>query len=121
MSTDGIVAVKWRIDEGRLEMTWTERGGPLCVEPPRNGFGTLMVQRMLADQFVESSSSNTSRKAWYSDSSYLRPIFVRSQSNRTKTRRAKADTAHVILRNFSVAISSSWTENLSPRSFIDAS
>jgi len=54
LSTDGIVTIKWRIDgehtEGSLEMTWTETGGPLCVEPSRKGFGTLMVQRMLADQ-----------------------------------------------------------------------
>lgn len=45
---EGRIEIRWRIDgEGRLRLTWTERGGP-PVEPPREdggGFGSRMLDR----------------------------------------------------------------------------
>ena len=44
----GIVDIAWRIDAGRFRLTWTERGGPVVASPERNGFGSRMIERVLA-------------------------------------------------------------------------
>lgn len=44
---DGRVAVSWRIVDGSLELSWTERGGPAVENPTHRGFGTLLITRML--------------------------------------------------------------------------
>jgi PAS domain S-box-containing protein len=49
---EGRVAIRWQrtgtFDEPRLQLTWTESGGPPVHEPSRRGFGTRMIERGLA-------------------------------------------------------------------------
>jgi PAS domain S-box-containing protein len=45
----GRVAVRWAFSEGRLVMSWTERGGPPVSPPDREGFGTRAIA-LLAQQ-----------------------------------------------------------------------
>jgi PAS domain S-box-containing protein len=48
---DGQVHIRWRVTEGvqgdgrRLQVDWTEQGGPKVVPPSRAGFGTILVER----------------------------------------------------------------------------
>jgi two-component sensor histidine kinase len=44
MST-GRVEIEWTIDDKsqRLQLTWTEKGGPLVETPTRRSFGTRMI------------------------------------------------------------------------------
>ena len=44
----GIVELTWRGDEGGLELTWTERGGPPVEPPTRSGFGARLIRRSFA-------------------------------------------------------------------------
>ncbi len=45
----GRVAVHWdRSDDGGLDMSWTETGGPLVEPPNRCGFGSNLIERALA-------------------------------------------------------------------------
>jgi chemotaxis family two-component system sensor kinase Cph1 len=45
----GRVAVQWDIrDDGGLEMSWTETGGPLVEPPTHRGFGSNLIERALA-------------------------------------------------------------------------
>jgi two-component sensor histidine kinase len=49
----GLVDVSWRYgeDEGELQVSWKERGGPAVHSPPaREGFGTGLVRRMVTRQ-----------------------------------------------------------------------
>jgi len=51
LSTEhGVVEVRWDVDaEGKqLTITWTEHGGPAVVPPRRNGFGRLLIEKVLA-------------------------------------------------------------------------
>ena len=52
---DGRVSVHWsliRIEEGeRLDLTWTESGGPAVEEPSRRGFGSRLIERQLPMEF----------------------------------------------------------------------
>jgi PAS domain S-box-containing protein len=51
LSTElGVVEVRWDVDaEGKqLRITWTEHGGPAVVPPRRNGFGRLLIEKVLA-------------------------------------------------------------------------
>ena len=44
----GNVAVDWRFDnDGRLSITWSERGGPPVQAPQRRGFGTTVIERSI--------------------------------------------------------------------------
>jgi two-component sensor histidine kinase len=44
----GTVAVTWTCrEEGRLVLSWTERGGPLVRVPTRKGFGTRVMAGMV--------------------------------------------------------------------------
>jgi two-component sensor histidine kinase len=49
-SESGHVDVTWRVDGGRLNWQWRERGGPPVAEPTRKGFGSRMIERALALQ-----------------------------------------------------------------------
>ena len=43
----GAVAVRWQVgSDGRLTITWTERGGPEVQAPSRTGFGTKVIKDM---------------------------------------------------------------------------
>jgi PAS domain S-box-containing protein len=48
----GKVNIKWVIesdgDRQRLTLTWTESGGPPVTPPPRQGFGSRLIERSLA-------------------------------------------------------------------------
>ncbi|QPC88836.1 PAS domain-containing protein (plasmid) [Mesorhizobium sp. NBSH29] len=51
---EGQVDIAWRLDgqdeDRRLYLRWTERGGPPVTAPTRKGFGTRLVQRVLATE-----------------------------------------------------------------------
>jgi PAS domain S-box-containing protein len=50
---DGTVHVTWTLsntETGQLTLTWREAGGPTVREPTRNGFGTTMLTRILAQE-----------------------------------------------------------------------
>ncbi len=50
----GRVCLKWQVirhgDAARLHLSWTEKGGPPVVAPANIGFGTRLLQRVLATQ-----------------------------------------------------------------------
>jgi PAS domain S-box-containing protein len=48
----GTVDVGWSVEDGRLKLTWKERGGPaLAHEPDFKGFGTRLSEGILASAF----------------------------------------------------------------------
>ncbi|MCO5071863.1 MAG: PAS domain-containing protein [Rhizobiaceae bacterium] len=49
---NGRVAIRWSVgSKGEFEFTWTERGGPSVNTPDRLGFGTRLIDRMVAPAF----------------------------------------------------------------------
>src|SRR5690606_13429524 len=47
----GRIEVTWRLDDDRLRLTWTERGGPPVAGPAAyEGFGTMLAQRTVTAQ-----------------------------------------------------------------------
>jgi PAS domain S-box-containing protein len=50
-NNSGTIAVRWRVEDGKLDLTWTERGGPPVAKPEKRGFGTRMIERTLAAEF----------------------------------------------------------------------
>jgi two-component sensor histidine kinase len=46
----GRVSINWSIDAqaSQLRLTWTERGGPTVRIPERRGFGSRLIERLLA-------------------------------------------------------------------------
>jgi two-component sensor histidine kinase len=44
----GSVGIAWTIDDGtqRLQLTWTEKGGPAVQPPTRKSFGTRMMESL---------------------------------------------------------------------------
>jgi two-component sensor histidine kinase len=52
----GVVAVSWRVLEGkRLRIDWDEAGGPRVREPHSRGFGTRLVERGIAEELKGSA------------------------------------------------------------------
>jgi two-component sensor histidine kinase len=55
LSTSGKVDIAWSNDEGGsrpgFRFTWTESGGPTVSEPTAKGFGTRLIEKMLAADF----------------------------------------------------------------------
>ena len=50
-SSDGCVDVKWFVENGRLELTWGERGGPTIGGPPEHeGFGSQLAHSSVSGQ-----------------------------------------------------------------------
>ncbi len=47
---NGSVAIGWRVCGDRFIFTWRETGGPAVTPPARRGFGTAMIERVLAIQ-----------------------------------------------------------------------
>jgi two-component sensor histidine kinase len=49
----GVVEVTWAVSNGttpqRLELKWTEVGGPFVTAPTRRGFGSRLIERTLAN------------------------------------------------------------------------
>lgn len=52
----GEIQLAWRLDAAadppKLRLSWRERGGPPVVPPTRKGFGSRLIQRGLAAEFV---------------------------------------------------------------------
>lgn len=45
---EGLVSVKWRLDEaGDVVLDWTEAGGPAVQPPTRRGFGSTIIERSI--------------------------------------------------------------------------
>jgi two-component sensor histidine kinase len=59
---EGGVDLAWRLEEGRLKLTWTERGGPRVAAPLRKGFGTSVLARALGGTL-----GGASRLVWRED------------------------------------------------------
>jgi two-component sensor histidine kinase len=55
LSADGgTVAIHWHIavnGQDRIELEWTERGGPACAAPGRQGFGSRMIAKLVGGRF----------------------------------------------------------------------
>ncbi|AMJ61062.1 sensor histidine kinase [Bosea sp. PAMC 26642] len=47
---DGVVEVDWGLSEGMFRLRWVERGGPPASPPNRQGFGSRMIERVLAGE-----------------------------------------------------------------------
>jgi PAS domain S-box-containing protein len=47
---EGHVALEGRVSEGELVLTWCEAGGPPVVSPTGRGFGTTLLERVVAHQ-----------------------------------------------------------------------
>lgn len=51
----GTVEIRWdaepRDDENYFRLTWIERNGPPVAAPERRGFGSLLIEHVLADDF----------------------------------------------------------------------
>lgn len=45
-TAEGRIEVAWRADRRRVELTWTERGGPAVRSPSRRGFGSRLIARL---------------------------------------------------------------------------
>lgn len=60
---EGNVSISWKFDEaaGRLTFKWVERGGPAVEPPTRKGFGTRLVERLLAAELNGRSSISYDR------------------------------------------------------------
>lgn len=41
----GGIVVTWTCDDGMLDFTWRERGGPPVTAPTRKGFGSMLITR----------------------------------------------------------------------------
>ncbi len=56
-NADGRIVLDWAVrvvpgtGEERLQLTWTESGGPVVVVPSRRGFGSRMIERSLTSYF----------------------------------------------------------------------
>ncbi|MFC5083826.1 PAS domain S-box protein [Microvirga arabica] len=53
--SDGQVSISWSIAPGeprQLTLCWQERGGPPVAFPARNGFGTRLIERSLAQELA---------------------------------------------------------------------
>jgi PAS domain S-box-containing protein len=51
LSVDGgRVAIDWNVAGERFGMRWQEEGGPPVSAPTRKGFGSIMIERVLAEQ-----------------------------------------------------------------------
>lgn len=51
----GEVTIRWQVEpqhgEDYFRFTWTERNGPAVIAPERRGFGSLLIERVLAEDF----------------------------------------------------------------------
>ena len=44
-SEQGSVHVEWKVEEGRVLLTWKETSGPSLSLPTRKGFGSVLIER----------------------------------------------------------------------------
>ncbi|WP_182084613.1 HWE histidine kinase domain-containing protein [Aureimonas sp. ME7] len=48
----GTVAIRWSMEDGAFRFEWKENGGPPIQEPIRKGYGSRIVERVLAAEFA---------------------------------------------------------------------
>ena len=46
---EGRVCIRWHAATDRFRLTWEEIGGPPVSQPKRQGFGSVLITRVLAD------------------------------------------------------------------------
>ena len=44
---EGCVTIRWTAEQGALDLTWSEQGGPPVLAPLRRGFGSRLIERSL--------------------------------------------------------------------------
>ena len=56
----GRIAIEWQVDEraGVLIFRWHERGGPAVKPPTNKGFGSAVLEYVMADYFSETPNMN---------------------------------------------------------------
>lgn len=47
----GTVAIAWSLNDGAFHLEWREHGGPAVAVPERTGFGSRLVERIMASYF----------------------------------------------------------------------
>jgi two-component sensor histidine kinase len=47
-NADGRVSVTWTVEAQRLELRWQESGGPAVTVPKKRGFGSRLIERVIA-------------------------------------------------------------------------
>ena len=52
------MSIDWSAAGGRFGLRWQERGGPVVLAPTRKGFGSIMIERVLAEQLGGSVAIN---------------------------------------------------------------
>jgi two-component sensor histidine kinase len=58
-AASGQVCIQWSLsDDGSFELSWRESGGPRVTKPERRGFGTRMIERVLANELQGSVELN---------------------------------------------------------------
>ncbi|RFB88597.1 histidine kinase [Rhizobium leguminosarum bv. trifolii] len=57
-SEQGTVAIKWRHDDGRVLLVWTEAGGPPVSTPTKRGFGSVLIERAFSSNAQARSRSD---------------------------------------------------------------
>jgi len=50
-SEEGCVAISWEEADGRFAFEWIETGGPLVTAPLSRGFGSKLIERIVASYF----------------------------------------------------------------------
>lgn len=51
-STEGTVSIRWQVQpDGAFTFGWHESGGPPVVQPDRRGFGSVLIERIVATYF----------------------------------------------------------------------
>ena len=48
---EGKVSVEWTVKDGQLDLEWRESDGPTVRPPKQKGYGTRVVERVLAAEF----------------------------------------------------------------------
>jgi two-component sensor histidine kinase len=49
-ATGGRVSLSWRVEDGHLTLDWIEEGGPAVLVPVRRGFGSRLLETVLASE-----------------------------------------------------------------------
>lgn len=44
---EGRVEIRWKAEDNRLHLSWSESGGPHVIPPSRRGFGSRLIERAL--------------------------------------------------------------------------
>jgi two-component sensor histidine kinase len=57
----GRTEIAWSVDQGQFRWVWSERGGPAVAAPKQTGFGSRLIERLLADQLSGQVKMNYER------------------------------------------------------------